>query len=235
LTATRDFEKSYIASRERESRIYADEVVEQLPSVDPTHIHYAEWMVRKRSADRLIRYLESKAKTLSILEVGCGNGWLSGRLAEIKNSDVTGIDINTIELIQARNIFKRRNIQFKDADIRNMAPAKKMDVIIFAASIQYFPSLDQVIDSALSLLNRDGEIHILDSYFYKASDAENARKRTDSYYRSIGHEEMTAFYFHHTVQSLNRFNYRILFNPSGLKNKLTGKKDPFPWVCITSS
>jgi SAM-dependent methyltransferase len=235
LTVIMDFVKSYVASRETESRIYADDVVEQLPSVDPSHIHYAEWMVRKRSAGRLIRYLQGKARTLSILEVGCGNGWLSGRLAEIKDVQVTGIDINSTELTQAKNIFKNRNIQFKTGDIRQMAFEKKMDMIIFAASIQYFQSFEQVIGIALSLLKKDGEIHILDSHFYKAGDAGEAKKRTDGYYRSIGHAEMSAFYFHHTIQSLNRFNYRLLFNPSGLKNKLTGKKDPFPWICISSS
>ena len=68
----------YLASRKKENRIYSDEQVVQLPFIEPTHIHYHEWQVRKRSALRLIHYLEKKNKPLSILEIGCGNGWLSG-------------------------------------------------------------------------------------------------------------------------------------------------------------
>src|ERR1700688_525276 len=100
-----NFEEIYIASRQSESRVYSDEQVAQLPFVEPSHIHYDEWQSRKRSSDRLKNYLENKNKPLSILEIGCGNGWLSARLVAIKNSTVTAIDINRTELNQARRVF----------------------------------------------------------------------------------------------------------------------------------
>jgi ubiquinone/menaquinone biosynthesis C-methylase UbiE len=228
------FEKLYITSREKENRLYTDGQVEQLPLIEKSHIHYNEWQVRKRSATRLIHYLENKNRPLSILEIGCGNGWLSGRLAAIGNSTITGMDINKTELDQAKRVFiKKTNISFIEGDISGIDFKKKFDAIIFAASIQYFPSFNKIIKDALSLLNEAGEIHILDSHFYKANDIEHARQRTNSYYRSIGYEKMAEFYFHHSVDSLNGFNYKLLFNPSSLKNRLFSKKDPFPWICIT--
>jgi ubiquinone/menaquinone biosynthesis C-methylase UbiE len=230
------FEKMYIASREKENRIYSDEQVAQLPSIRSSHIHYGEWQVRKRSSSRLIRYLKNKNKPLSILEVGCGNGWLTGKLAELKNSTVTGTDINTAELNQAERVFsKRANMHFAKGDFKSISINKKFDIVIFAASIQYFPFFDQVIGDALSLLNKTGEIHILDSHFYDAKDLGQARHRSQLYYESIGFGGMAAFYFHHSLESLYAFHYKLLFNPLSIKNRLFSKKDPFPWICISAS
>jgi ubiquinone/menaquinone biosynthesis C-methylase UbiE len=229
-----NFETMYIATRKKENRVYADEQVSLLPVIDPSHIHYSEWQSRKSSANRLFNYLKAKKKPLSILEVGCGNGWLSAWLATIPDADVTGIDIIETELEQAKRVFnKRPNLVFFKTDIEDIhVVTKKFDAVIFAASIQYFASPETVIVKALSLLNEDGEIHILDSHFYKASGIGIAKSRTKLYYQAIGQEGMASKYFHHTIESISRFNYKMLFAPGGIKNKLIGNKDPFPWVLI---
>jgi 2-polyprenyl-3-methyl-5-hydroxy-6-metoxy-1,4-benzoquinol methylase len=231
--AKKDFERLYIASRNKENRVYTDEQVEQLPCIEDAHIHYHEWQVRKRSAGRLFNYLEKKNKPLTVLEAGCGNGWLSARLSAITGSAITGADINKTELDQARRVFgKRTNITFTEGNIADIHFQKKFDVIIFAAAVQYFPSFEEIIGDALPLLNKDGEIHITDSYFYNAAKIEKAKERSVLYYQSIGYGEMAEFYFHHSVGSLSSFNYKLLFNPAALKNKLFRKKDPFPWIRI---
>jgi ubiquinone/menaquinone biosynthesis C-methylase UbiE len=228
------FEKVYMASRKMEDRVYSDEQVAQLPNIEPSHIHYDEWQIRKRSASRLINYLGKKNKPLCILEVGCGNGWLSGMLAALKNSTVTGLDVNSAELNQAKRVFaERSNLHFTERDLINMEFGGKFDALIFAASIQYFSSFDEMINKTMSYLSPGGEIHILDSHFYPLKELELARHRSYLYYNSIGYGEMTEFYFHHSLNSLNKFHHKILYNPLSLKNKLLMKKDPFPWVCIT--
>ena len=227
------FEQLYLASRRKENRLYTDGQVAQLPWIEPSHILFREWEVRKRSAARLVNYLENKKRPLSILEAGCGNGWLSGRLAAIRHSRITGTDINKTELHQAKSVFgKRSNIRFEEGDIRSMDFKEKFDAVIFAASIQYFCSFDKIIADVLSVLNESGEVHILDSYFYKANEIPGAKERTRAYFRSLGVEEMAAFYFHHAVDSLGSFNHTFLFDPRILKNKLFRKNDLFPWVCI---
>src|ERR1700740_506529 len=95
------FEELYIGIRHKEGRMYPDEIVKTLPEVPATHPHYAEWMVRKRSSLRLIRYLAAKKRPLRLLEVGCGNGWLCHRLSAIPGAGVTGMDVNHNELEQA--------------------------------------------------------------------------------------------------------------------------------------
>src|SRR5215213_11952226 len=88
------FEELYISIRKKEQRIYTNEEVALLPDIYPDHIHYHEWQIRKRSSERLINYLSKKNRPLKILEVGCGNGWLSARMAAVDKWEVTGIDIN---------------------------------------------------------------------------------------------------------------------------------------------
>lgn len=232
----RDFEKLYIASRKKENRLYTDEQVAQLPFIASSHIHHAEWKIRKRSSTRLIDYLKGKKGSLSILEVGCGNGWLSGRLAGIKNSYITAIDINKTELNQGKRVFKDKlNLTFKEGEMDGMDYDKDVDIVIFAASIQYFPSFRKVIEDALSLLKRTGEIHILDSCFYTEFEVVPARRRSDLYYRSIGCDTMADFYFHHNADALNDFNHTFLFNPSSFTNKIFSRRDTFPWILIKPS
>lgn len=232
----KEFEELYIASRKKENRLYTDEQVAQLPLIENTHPHFNEWQLRKRSAARLMNYLGNKDKPLSVLEAGCGNGWLSAGLVGIKAASVTGTDINKTELEQARKVFAhKKKLHFIEGDIRNIKFNHKFDIIVFAASIQYFSNFEEIIEGALWLLNEAGEIHILDSYFYKETAIEHATQRSQLYYQSIGHPEMAACYFHHSIDSLRSFNYELLYNPAAFKNKLLGKKDPFPWICIKAS
>src|SRR5947209_7985293 len=108
-----DFEKAYISLRKSEGRLFADYEVLQLPDVSEGHPYYKEWHIRKRSSKRLFRHLQSLNKPLSILEVGCGNGWLSALLSQLAGSTITGIDINLFELDQAKKLFAAlNNVQF---------------------------------------------------------------------------------------------------------------------------
>ncbi|HSZ35392.1 MAG TPA: class I SAM-dependent methyltransferase [Puia sp.] len=229
------FEKIYLNTRQKESRLYSDMQVASLPSIDPSHLHSKEWAVRKRSSLRLLKYLDKKKKPLIILEVGCGNGWLCGMMSSLQNTRVTGSDVNNSELDQAKRVFfNRTNLEFESGDFRNMDLNRKFDVIIFAASIQYFPIFDSTVNKALTFLNRDGEIHILDSRFYDPDELEQARQRSYEYYDSLGNGEMAKHYFHHELISLNRFKHRFLFSPYKFISKIIFKKDPFPWIRITS-
>jgi len=222
----------YIDVRNQEKRVLTDCQVMFLPDIEPTHIHYKEWQVRKRSAKRLIDYLKEKSKPLNILEIGCGNGWLSSMLLTIKGSKVTGIDVNEPEIMQAKRLFKNERLDFICAGFDpQIFSDQKFDVILFAASIQYFPSIKNILQDALSCLNRNGEIHIIDTNFYSPNQVEGAARRTEQYYSEMGYPEMAAYYFHHTVNDLKPFNYQLLFNPHRLVNKIS-KKDPFYWVAV---
>lgn len=227
-----EFEQLYIDLRIHEKRMYTDEEVMWLPDVSSDHVHRHEWKTRKASCQRLTRYLASKKKTLKILEVGCGNGWLSYHLSQIPHSNVVGLDVNLFELQQATRVFAGTpNLRFIYADL-NDVQNDKFDIIVFAASIQYFKSFSDIIQSALRKLNTDGEIHIIDSHFYYQTEVEDARQRSREYFESKGFSKMDCFYFHHTLKELDAFNSEILYNPNSLISRILKKRNPFHWVCI---
>ena len=229
------FEKKYISIRCLEDRLYTDEEVEQLPLIARNHIHYKEWVIRKKSSDRLINYLSSKKKRLRILEVGCGNGWLSHSLSSIPGSEVTGLDVNFTELQQAARVFnEEKHLHFIYGDIYTnvLTTNLKFEVIVFAASIQYFQPLQKILMICLKHLSPAGEIHIIGSHFYKISEINVAKKRTLDYFTSLGYPEMSDYYFHHAVNELKKFNHCIFYNPKSIINKFFKSTDPFYWVAV---
>ncbi|MDR3711710.1 MAG: class I SAM-dependent methyltransferase [Puia sp.] len=228
------FEKKYILTRSLENRLYTDEELMRLPEVPASHTHYKEWQIRKRSCRRLLRYLASENRDLEILEIGCGNGWLSHRLAELPGTEVTGLDINFTELQQAARVFSGDpNLHFIHGDIRSgILGDRRFDRIVFAASIQYFPYLKKIIHFALSQLKHGGEIHIMDTHFYRPGEVSIAKRRTAAYYSSLGYPEMADFYFHHCSSDLRSFHQQQLYNPMGIRSRLLGARDPFPWIRI---
>ncbi|HWI91441.1 MAG TPA: class I SAM-dependent methyltransferase [Flavisolibacter sp.] len=231
-SSSNEFEQLYFDLRIQEKRMYTDDEVMWLPDVNSDHIHRNEWKIRKTSCQRLTRYLANKKKPLKILEVGCGNGWLSYHLSQIPNSNVVGLDVNFFELQQASRVFAATpNLRFVYSDL-NEVQNDKFDIIVFAASIQYFRSFSDIIQSALNRLNTAGEVHIIDSHFYYQTEVEDARQRSREYFDSKGFDKMDGFYFHHTLKNLDELNAEILYNPNSLINRILKKRNPFHWVCI---
>lgn len=232
-TIETEFEEKYIALRKKENRIYSDEELKCLPEIAKDHPHFKEWMLRKQSANRLFNYLGKKNKDLKILEVGCGNGWLSNYLSQIKNSFVVGLDINFTELRQAANVFAKNNLIFMyDVLSEKLLVEFYFDIIVFAASAQYFSSIQKIIKMALPLLNKEAEIHILDTNFYRTDKVASAKKRTEEYYTSIGFADFSVYYHHHVLNELNDFCVDKLYNPSSLQNIFRKYKNPFSWFRI---
>lgn len=228
------FAEAYIRLRTKEERIYTDDELLNLPDISPQHRYYKEWKLRKKSAAKLKAWFEKKIKPLSILEAGCGNGWLSRYLSDIPLSKITGLDINKPELLQAKRVFGHvPNLQFQYGEI-DAAPVKEehYDRIVFASSVQYFPSLKQLLGTSLQLLKPGGEIHILDSPFYQQHEIKAAQERTNQYFSGIGFAEMAEYYFHHSLAELAPFHYSVLHKPGFINRYLLMNKNPFPWICI---
>jgi 2-polyprenyl-3-methyl-5-hydroxy-6-metoxy-1,4-benzoquinol methylase len=227
-------EQTYLELREKEGRIYNDEQVRRLPEIPPNHPLAFEWKVRKRSSEKLLKYLDSKNQSLRILEIGCGNGWLSHAMSKIKDADVTGVDINIPELEQAARVFKnQKNLQFGYADIFETSFENRFDIIVIASAIQYFPSPVKSIDRLLGMINKNGEIHILDSPLYKSEkESGEAHERSAAYFRKQGASSMSQYYFHHSRLFLKRYNFRLI-KPSLLDWMRFSAS--FPWVIICNS
>jgi len=230
-----DFETTYIQLREKENRIHDDQTIAELPY--PKNVELVkEWQMRARSAERVLKYFQNRVGE-SLLDLGCGNGWFTSLLTKDGKMKLFGMDINMLELKQAARIFHGENLKFLFADIFEVhLPEKEFDFITLNASVQYFEDFEKLIHRLFDLLKGHGEIHIIDSPFYKQSEIEDARNRTHKYYEEMGFEKMADFYFHHSYEDLRTFKYEVLYQPAkvNLFSKLFRKPDiPFPWIRIT--
>ncbi len=230
-------ERLYVEVRKKEGRLYSDEVVRILPRIGPDHPLSHEWSVRSASCDRLCKHLLTRNKPLSILDLGCGNGWMANALSGVCDSMVTAVDLNLLELEQGARVFEaNKRLQFVYGDIFDgIAIEKSYDVIVCASSIQYFPDLRILIGHLLTMLKEGGEIHILDSPLYSEDEIEQARERSRSYYHQVGFERMAASYYHHTWQELQGFAYSVVRRSflDRIKSKIFSEINPFfPWVII---
>lgn len=229
-----DFERLYIRLREKEGRVYTDDQVAVLPDIEEIHPHYKEWQIRKESSQKLVQYLGKRDHLKDILEIGCGNGWLSRRLASLPGSRIIATDINYVEIQQAATVFGDvPNLHFIYGEaIQGMFGDEKFDVIVFAASLQYFQKLGETVKNALRLLRPQGEIHIIDTHFYPLSGLSAAKERSALYFQAAGYPEMANWYFHHSLENLDRFHYSILYNPESLFTRFMKNKNPFYWIRI---
>ena len=98
-----------------------------------------------------------------ILDVGCGNGRYSKVLSETCKKYV-GIDIDEDLISRNNKNNKKDNVCFKTENIINYSSEEKYDVIILSLAFHEISIKDQglALLNMLSLLNKDGEIIILD-------------------------------------------------------------------------
>jgi len=223
----------YLRVREKEGRLYPDDLVRHLPAVPPDHPLFTEWQARAASCNRLTTYLARFRNHITLLELGCGNGWLANRIAKTTNASVVGMDLNARELRQARRLFShRRDLSWIITDIA-FAPFEErvFDVVVIASAIQYFADLPALFKLLIPCLREQGEIHILDSPLYSAQELPAARERSRQYYAGLGFPEMAAHYHHHSADTVAAHNAAWLYVPGGWQPQAAKTNDsPFPWV-----
>ena len=136
------FEKMYLKSRNKEKRVYSDDEIKLLPYASTLNPHKGEWAIRTKSFLRFREYLSRKKSTLNILDLGSGNGWMTGQLAKEFDHNYYCVDINLIELEQAARVFDDNNITFIYADILSTSfPTNVFDIVIINSALQYFQNI----------------------------------------------------------------------------------------------
>ena len=229
---------TYLRVRELEGRRYPDELVASLPAVPRGHPLHAEWRARADSTRRLLNYLDALPRPRTVVDVGCGCGWLAHRMAQLEGTRVWALDATEPELEQAARVFAGQpGLTFVHGDaLASEPPVAHADVVVLAAAIQYFPDLPQLVRRLLSWLDDGGELHILDSPFYAPSEVPAARARTRAYYDGLGVPEMAGAYHHHTRDDLAPFRPDYLYRPDGssarARRALRLPASPFLWLRI---
>jgi|GEM_PF-958561 SAM-dependent methyltransferase len=229
-------EQAYLKVRNREGRVYPDAVLRMLPEVPDGHTYAAEWKHRRKTFERLLTYLKQRfgGNKLSILDVGCGNGWMSYNLAQAGH-DVCAVDLNLLELQQAARVFgSSGNQQWIYADVlQDEIPGAPFDVVVMAASYQYFAELDLLTNRLKKLLAPGGEIHIVDSMVYEPAQVDAASHRSLDYYTGLEAPEMAAYYFHHSNHALRQLGYKRRLSRNKFLSLLLPESSALQWwYCI---
>lgn len=89
------FEQQYLQIRRKEGRLYTDAQVRSLPRPGGALGNTLEWQVRALSSSLLVQHLQAHTGHGAILELGCGNGWLSHLLAQSLCSARSAVSTST--------------------------------------------------------------------------------------------------------------------------------------------
>lgn len=228
----REFEDNYLAVREKEKRVLGIDEVKKLPYPEKGSPDYELWKIRRRNIGRFLEYLDKKGGGLKILDIGCGNGFFTAMMAK-SGHQVTGVDVNLHELRQAAEAFPSSSVAWYYADIFNdRIPGGKFDLITFCCSFQYFGQPERLLKLCGELLDKNGEIHIIDSPFYNEDTVEKARSGSAEYYKKAEVEPMTKYYHHNTLKVLEGMKHKMGYMPKRFLNRIFNDS-PFPWIIIT--
>ena len=232
------FEIIYNKVLHKERRVFNDIEAKALPKAFSYNLHQEEWLLRAKTLKRFRQYIRQQKRPLRILDVGCGNGWFSAKLARFTEVKVIGINRCHSELEQAVRVFNTPNLKFIYADANEDIFLKgSFDMIILNDTIQFFPHFRNLINHLLNYLDEGGEIHIMDSPFYRYDEVDTAREAAERRFQHIGCDEMMDWYYFHTLDELDSFDFNYQHNPRKITQKIRRKfsgssSAPNPWIRI---
>jgi len=185
-------------------------------------------------ANRYIRIIDQcMTDNVSVLDVGCGTGFITNLMASKYKSNFTGIDFsNAVDY--AKNFAthnKIKNVEFIHCDFFEFVPTVRYDIIIAQSFLTHIPEQQLAINKLQQLLAPGGTI-VLGVYNYcgkllknwKRIDYKNERLRLDQEYNpyevSFAHNKIlknwqkyqlvsvTPSFYNQFVNVLNLFNYK---------------------------
>lgn len=228
------FASEYFSLRQKEYRLPDDELLKLVPNVPANHPHASAWKMRKVGLTKLLQALKNELPNGgNLLDIGCGNGWMSNSIAEA-GFNVTAIDVNLPELEQAHQVFSRPGLRFAFADLFTWQPDQPFNIALLASSIQYFEKPKELLEHLFAANPDMKSVFISDSPFYSPSQQSAAAKRSQHYYTELGYPEMAANYHHHSLSDLGYPATIVSQAAPRLVRKLIGGS-PFPIVKVTSS
>lgn len=224
-------EELYIKVRDAEKRVLSDDELKQLPYLKRSGAIGIEWASRAKRFEQFIMHIHKayKGRSLSILDIGCGNGWMTNKLYE-QGHNVAGVDLNMTELTQAERVFgKSDKLDWLYADILNYnMENQQYDLILLSASCQYFSDISVLTQKLKIMLCEKGAIHLFDSMFYRKEEVPIAKERSNEYYKQLGFPQMGKYYFHHDIETLKYCGYKRVF-----PNVFSLKKGGLQWWKLT--
>ena len=180
-----------------------------LPYEDGSGQHASEWRVKAHSLDALDRLL-ARMKPRRVVDLGCGVGWLSYRLAQ-RGYEVYAIDIVLDALVglRAAGVYLRSGVTFERVRGELERPplrSSSVDAVICNASLHYARDLRRTLNEIKRVLRPDGLFVEMNSAVYR--DAKSAARALVDFRRRLrefgASEQVVSSYHHFTRDALVR-------------------------------
>jgi SAM-dependent methyltransferase len=146
-----------------------------LPFQDWSGRFSKDWRIRAASflaLERLTARSFHANRSIHIVDLGAGNGWLSNRMA-LRGHHVTAVDL-LVNMEDGLGAWKYYESQFTPVQAEFMhlpLPERSVSMVLFNASFHYSESYEQTILEALRVLQPDGLIVVMDSPVYHRAES----------------------------------------------------------------
>ncbi len=206
---------------QKKSKDYPEDMFDFLYRIEATHFWFSG---RNKIIKSFLSRFTNNNKTLDLLEVGCGNGYVLSALGEFKFR-LTGIDIYRRAIDLAK---KRTDAKLIKSDFRKLSPKKKYDIICFFDVIEHIKSDTGFLKKANALLSKNGKLFVTvpaHDYLWTEIDKKSGHKRRYTKKILINKLEASGFnpknlsYFG-LINFLPQFVARKINNPKTLTKAL---------------
>lgn len=167
--ALAQFMREYETVRTAEKRGSLDSAYYRaLPYRDVSGVMAGAWRIRGIGYDHFVEtalpLVSPKAK---IIDIGAGNGWLSGRLAA-RGYDVAAVDllVNKTDGLGAFTHYETPFLPIQAEFERVPLAAESAEMVIFNASFHYAESYERVLTEAFRMVKPLGYVVVLDTPVY---------------------------------------------------------------------
>jgi SAM-dependent methyltransferase len=169
------FVAQYRQVREQDGyRARSAEYYQGLPDVPPGDQQAATWHLRAMTFRNLARRIAASpqpaGRTLAVLDLGAGNGWLSNKLTALGHvcAAVDWLDDQDDGLGAARHYPSNFTRLQADFDRLPFTPGQ-FDLVVFNASLHYSEDVEASLRHAATMLRAGGRLAILDSPTFRSS------------------------------------------------------------------
>ena len=113
-----------------------------------------------RLADHYPPLAELLAPDITVLDVGCGVGWLACAMALEYRAKVTGLDFNPTAIDRARQIVQRLGcaVELVQADLFLHQPESRFDVVVSLGALHHTNDCPRAVRRCFAFAKADGHV-----------------------------------------------------------------------------